>query len=49
MTNLDNMLKSRDTYDSNVGAFHIVPEVSEVVLISFDSFFFFPLCFSKLF
>ena len=26
-------------YDSNVGAFHIVPEVSEVVLISFNSFF----------
>ena len=34
-----------DSYDSNVGAFHIVPEVSEVVLISFNSFFFFPLCF----
>ena len=33
-----------DSYDSNVGAFHIVPEVTEVVLISFDSFFFFPLC-----
>ena len=30
-----------DTYDSNVGAFNIVPEVSEVVLISFNSFFFF--------
>ena len=30
---------------SNVGAFHIVPEVPEVVLISFDSLFFFPLCF----
>ena len=30
-----------DSYDSNVGAFHIVPEVPEVVLISFDSFFFF--------
>ena len=28
-----------DSYDSNVGAFHIVPEVREVVLISFDSFF----------
>ena len=28
-----------DTYDSNVGAFNIVPEVSEVVLISFNSFF----------
>ena len=34
-----------DSYDSNVGAFNIVPEVSEVVLISFNSFFFFPLCF----
>ena len=34
-----------DSYDMNVGAFDIVPEVSEVVLISFDSFFFFPLCF----
>ena len=34
-----------DSYDSNAGAFHIVPEVPEVVLISFDSFFFFPLCF----
>ncbi|KAB0343601.1 hypothetical protein FD754_020527 [Muntiacus muntjak] len=34
-----------DSYDSNVGAFHIVPEVPEVVLISFDPFFFFPLCF----
>ena len=29
----------------NVGAFNIVPEVSEVVLISFNLFFFFPLCF----
>ena len=29
-----------DSYDSNVGAFNIVPEVSEVVLISFNSFFF---------
>ena len=28
-----------DSYASNVGAFHIVPEVPEVVLISFDSFF----------
>ena len=28
-----------DSYDSNVGAFHIVPEVPEVVLLSFDSFF----------
>ena len=32
-------------YDSNVGALNIVPEVSEVVLISFSSFFCFPLCF----
>jgi len=29
-----------DTYDSNVGAFNFVPEVAEVVLISFNSFFF---------
>ena len=29
-----------DSYDSNVGAFNIVPEVSEVVLISFDFFFY---------
>ena len=28
-----------DSYDMNVGAFDIVPEVSEVVLISFNSFF----------
>ena len=28
-----------DFYDSNVGAFNIVPEVSEVVLMSFNSFF----------
>ena len=28
-----------DSYDSNVGVFNIVPEISEVVLISFDSFF----------
>ena len=34
-----------DSYDSNVGAFHIVPEVSEVVLISYNSFSLFPLCF----
>ena len=34
-----------DTYDSNVGAFNIVLEVSEVVLISFHSFFFVSLCF----
>ena len=34
-----------DTYDLNVGAFNIVLEVSEVVLISFNSFLFFPLCF----
>ena len=32
------------SYDSNVGAFNIVSEVSEVVLICFNSFFFFPLC-----
>ena len=32
-----------DSYDSNVGAFNIVPEASEIVLISFNSFFFFPL------
>ena len=32
-----------DSYDSNVGAFNIFPEVSEIVLISFNSFFFFPL------
>ena len=30
-----------DSYDSNVGAFDIVSEVSEIVLISFNSFFFF--------
>ena len=29
-----------DSYDLNVGAFDIVPEVSEVVLISFNSFSF---------
>ena len=34
-----------DFYVSNVEAFDIIPEVSEVVLISFNSFFFFPLCF----
>ena len=34
-----------DSYDSNVGAFNIVPEVSETVLVSFNTFFFFPLCF----
>ena len=28
-----------------LGRFHIVPEVPEVVLICFDSFFYFPLCF----
>ena len=32
-----------DSYDSNVGAFHIVLEVSEIVLISFNLFLFFPL------
>ena len=30
-----------DSYDSNVGAFNTVLEVSEIVLISFNSFFFF--------
>ena len=30
-----------DSYDSKVGAFNIVPEVSVSVLISFNSFFFF--------
>ena len=30
-----------DSYDLNVGAFNIVPEVSEVVLISFNYFFLF--------
>ena len=34
-----------DSYSSKVGAFNIFPEVSEVVLISFNSFFLFPLCF----
>ena len=34
-----------DSYDSNAGAFNIVPEDSEFVLISFNSFFFLPLCF----
>ena len=34
-----------DSYDSNVGAFNIVTEASEVVLISVNSFSFFPLCF----
>ena len=34
-----------NSYDSNVGVFDIVPEVSEVVLISFNSFFIFPLGF----
>ena len=28
-----------DSYDSNVGALNIIPEVSEVFLISFNSFF----------
>ena len=32
-----------DSYNLNVGAFNIVPEVSDLVLISFHSFFFFPL------
>ena len=34
-----------DSYNSNAGVFHIVLEVSEIVLISFNSFFFFPLWF----
>ena len=34
-----------DFYDSNVGVFDTVPEVSEVIFISFNSFFFFPFCF----
>ena len=34
-----------DSYDLNVGAFNIFLEVSETVLISFNLFFFFPLCF----
>ena len=34
-----------DSYESNVGVFNIVSEVSEGFLISFNSFFFFPLCF----
>ena len=34
-----------DSYDLNVGVFNIVPKISEVVLISFNSFFFFPLYF----
>ena len=29
-----------DLYNSNVGAFNVIPEVSETVLISFHSFFF---------
>jgi len=32
-----------DSYDSNIGSFNIVLEVSEVVHISFNSFYFFPL------
>ena len=34
-----------DPYNSNVVAFNIVLEVSEIVLISFNSFFFYPLWF----
>ena len=34
-----------DSYESNVGVLNIVPEVSEVFLISFNYFFLFPLCF----
>ena len=30
-----------DSYDSNIGVFNIVPEASEVILISFNSFFLF--------
>ena len=33
-----------DPYSSNVGAFNVVPEVSETVLNSFHSFFFILLC-----
>ena len=33
-----------DFSDLNVGAFNIVPEVSEIVFISLNLFFFFPLC-----
>ena len=32
-------LSSSATYDSNIGAFNIVPEVSEALLICFYSFF----------
>ena len=32
-----------ESYDLNVGTFNIVPEVSEIVLIYFNSFFFYPL------
>ena len=46
MAFLSSSSNHRDSYDLNVGAFNIVPEVSEVALISFTSFFFFfPLCF----
>ena len=38
-----------DSYNSNVGVFNLVPEVSEIVLISFNSFLFFPLCFIYLY
>ena len=36
-----------DSYDSNVGAFNIVPAVSEVILLSFNYYYFlkFLLCF----
>ena len=34
-----------DTYDSIVGAFNNVPDVFEIVLTYFNSFFFFPFCF----
>ena len=41
---MDNFASSV-TYDFNVGAFNTILEVSEIVLISFNSFFFFPLWF----
>ena len=41
--NEDNLRDLWDSYDSNVGAFNIVPEISEIVLIFFNSFFFLPL------
>ena len=38
-----------DSYDLNVGVFNIVLEVSEIVLISFNSYFFVPLWFISLY